>query len=144
MANKTIELHVFSAQPNGYRRAGFTLQQGANNLEVDETQWEALAQDPRLKVEVRSSLETTKAQTDLDAGSMDSDLVLDLHNAPEELAHIIAAIHLLNGKSTLTKKPTVDELAFEVDGVEGELKPTATERDAAWEWYKANTTSVEQ
>lgn len=144
MANKTIEVHVFSAQPSGYRRAGITLLQGTNKLDVNETQWEALAQDPRLKVEVRTSFETKKAQTDVDAGRVDSSLVLDLHNAPDELAHIIAAIHALNAQTPLTKKPTVDELAFEVDGVAGEQKPSAAERDAAWDWYKANTTSVEQ
>ncbi|MBD1584766.1 HI1506-related protein [Pseudoalteromonas sp. S16_S37] len=142
MANKTTHtVCIFSQQPNGYRRAGLTLNYGQNdNLQVTEQQLEALQKDTRIKVQVLKASETASTPQNMEPRGVGSDLVLDLSNAPEELAHIIAAIHELKPN----KKPNVDELAFEVDGVEGEQKPTAAQRDEAWAWYQSNVVNTEQ
>ncbi|KAF7787196.1 hypothetical protein PRUB_a4074 [Pseudoalteromonas rubra] len=140
MANQPIQhVCIVSQQPDGYRRAGITLTRGENKHQVTESQLEALKADSRLTVQIVSADEGANATPHLEPGSMGSTIKLDLSNAPDELAHIIAAIHELKP----SKKPTLDELAFEVDGVDGEQKPTAQQRDDAWSWYQAHIVSAE-
>ena len=71
---------------------------------------------------------------------------IDLSNAPEELQVFIAGIHLLNAEAPLAKKPTVDQLEVEVAGdTEGEtlkVKPTAVQRDSAWDWYQQHVDQI--
>ncbi|WP_440053372.1 HI1506-related protein [Pseudoalteromonas sp. T1lg65] len=136
----TYKVRVISQQPDGYRRASITLKRGVNESHVTKPQLEALKKDTRLAVQVVQASESTTAEPHMESGSVVRDLVLDLSQAPEALAHIIAAIHELKP----TKKPTVDELVFEVDGVDGEQKPTATQRDEAWAWYQSNIVNAEQ
>ncbi|WP_138581856.1 HI1506-related protein [Pseudoalteromonas sp. S2755] len=141
MAEPTIyPVRIISQQPDGYRRASITLKRGINEHRVTEPQLEALKKDTRLTVQVIQASESAATQSHLESGSMGGDVALDLSQAPEELAHIIAALYELKP----TKKPNVDELAFEVDGVDGEQKPSAAERDEAWAWYQTHVVNVEQ
>ena len=141
MAKPTIyPVRIVSQQPDGYRRASIILKRGVNEHHVTEPQLEALKKDTRLAVQVMQASESTAAQPHVESGSVGRDVALNLSQAPEELAHIIAVLHELKP----SKKPNVDELAFEVDGVDGEQKPSAAERDEAWAWYQTHVVSAEQ
>ena len=136
------------AAHDGYRRAGIDLVKGENKLEVTEAQFAQLDADPRITVQhVTESKSSTSQSTGgakkeptkvtFDAEAPDE---LDLSKfEPEGLAHYVAAVHAQHkaGKLELNAdgKPNVGDLAVEVDGKT--VKPSATDRDAVWEGYKA-------
>lgn len=62
-------------------------------------------------------------------------LGLDLLDAPVELNEMIAAIHVMNTKESLTQKPNCDQF--------GELKVSAAQRDEAWAWYQENVVTTD-
>ncbi|WP_085299255.1 HI1506-related protein [Cognaticolwellia mytili] len=144
---------VISAMHNGYRRAGFCLNQGENYLpEVDEDQFSMLDGDKNLTVNV--------VEEDIDISTQDKStsivpegekVEMNFAWAGEELAPFITAIHKLHCETPLTKKPNVDELVVDVltqpEGEDGEssaevlpvkTKPTGAQRDAAWQYYLDN------
>lgn len=148
-----ISATVLCSAPTGYRRAGLSLVNGKNELEVTHEQFLQLENDPRLTVAETGQKES--AQRRLDSHGLDNDLngsgldsvELNLTDAPRELAPFIAAIHEMHQTAPLTKKPNVDELQLVAPGEgdevsdDGELasiKPTASQRDAAWSWYQDN------
>jgi len=69
---------------------------------------------------------------------------LDMSSAAEELHPFIAVIDELSAEAKLESKPTVNDLAVivEVDGNDKKVKPTAEQRDQAWDWYQANVEVV--
>lgn len=143
VANAVIQ--VFNSRHTGYRRGGVSLTQGQNEFGVNElphSALEAMQADPQLQVQMPQTDSAVNEGASMDTQSVGDDLILDCSGAPEGLEHIIASIHLLNDKSPLTKKPKCDELAFTVEGVEGEQTPTAEQRDAAWTWYQENHLKV--
>jgi hypothetical protein len=59
LKKKVIAIAVISTMENGYRRAGFALEKGINNLEVFEEQYDLLDVDPRLTITVKETVEAT-------------------------------------------------------------------------------------
>ncbi|RZF83713.1 hypothetical protein EXT46_05315 [Pseudoalteromonas sp. CO325X] len=134
---------VTSTQPDGYRRAGFALKQGQNDLPVDQLTEKSLLQldeDPRLAVEVVSNGENPDGESNVDTGSLGPALTdikaVDIEPAPEELAPLVAL--LIDGN--FTDKPTCKDLTYETQGKEEgstvKITPSAAERDAAWDWLQ--------
>ena len=130
-----ISIAVLCAMPTGYRRAGFALAKGENELEVTQEQLTQLNEDSNVSVQVKDPLSLDDTLTDL-AGVGERTFGFDCCTAPEELHPFIAAIDDLNKKAPLTKKPNCDHLTITVD--DKPLTPTAAERDAAWAWYQEN------
>lgn len=94
-----VAVAVMCAMPTGYRRAGFSLTQGANSLDVNQAQFDALDTDKNLTVvlqdanSVDSTAESTKA----------TDFPFDRRDLVSEENTL-----LRNEKTLLSKK--VDEL----------------------------------
>ncbi|CAM4176804.1 HI1506-related protein [Pseudoalteromonas byunsanensis] len=155
MANKTNHaVCIFSQQPNGYRRAGLTLNYGQNdNVQVTEQQLETLKKDTRIKVQELKTSEAASTPPNMEPRGVGSDVgskiefdEVDLEGVPEEL-HALVAIMLVEQFKT---KPTVDQLVVEVaedaegDNIVSQVKPTASQRDAAWKFYLDNIVNTEQ
>lgn len=59
LKKKVMAIAVISTMENGYRRAGFALEKGINNLEVFDEQYELLDVDPNLTVTVKETVADT-------------------------------------------------------------------------------------
>lgn len=117
MNKSLLAVVIASSMATGYRRAGVALEQGENTLEVTEEQYQQLGADPRLAVSLLSELDdVTPPETD------------------DKIEALVAVLTDLGQAKPFDKKPTVDELKFVIAGVE--VKPTAAERDTAWELYQ--------
>ena len=135
---------VLCSIATGYRRAGFALEKGENELEVLPEQLKILQADPRLTVQEseatkpgarkteNSKLDSNSMGNGLDSNGLDS-VELDLSEAPEKLAPFIAAIHERHKQAPLTSKPNCGD----IDG-----RPSADDRDDAWAWYLENIIDV--
>lgn len=148
MANKLnlsliASVIVTCMQPTGYRRAGFSFEQGKNNIPVDkldEQKLEAIENDARLSMQIVPHDKSAAAQGQLDADNVDSTVKLyeqvDYTQAEQSLQPIIAV--MIDAQMEL--KPTVDQLTYEAPGEnEGEVikvKVSAKERDDAWQWLQ--------
>ncbi|MEK0158684.1 HI1506-related protein [Pseudoalteromonas piscicida] len=146
METRLPSITVHNPRQQHYHRAGFKFESGKTELSAEQLSEDALAilrADPHIRVTENSPVEFASQGNGVDSQSVGDDLILDLSGAPEELAHIIAAIHALNAETPLTKPPKVADLACEVDGVEELVTPTAEQRDAAWAWYQENKPKVE-
>ncbi|MBQ4852706.1 hypothetical protein J8L98_02240 [Pseudoalteromonas sp. MMG013] len=146
METRLPSVTVHNPRQQHYHRAGFKFKSGKTELSPEQLTKEALAilrADPHIRVTESSATQFTHEGCSLDTSSVGDDLIIDCSGAPEELAHIIAAIHALNAETPLTKPPKVADLACEVDGVEGLVTPTAEQRDAAWKLYQENKPTVE-
>ncbi|WP_417656186.1 HI1506-related protein [Pseudidiomarina aestuarii] len=139
-------LAMVSAQ-DGYRRAGIDLLNGKNELELTEAQLAQFEADSRIvvtRVDAKSQSATNgagggKKEPEKATFNAEAPAELDLSSfEPEALAPYVAAVHQLHkdGKLELNAqgKPNVDDLSVEVDGKT--IKPSAADRDAAWDGYK--------
>lgn len=146
---------VISAQADGFRRAGFALNRGENTgLVLTPSQIEQFKADPTMTIEVGQEVdengqpigENSLRRLFNGENSLDA-TVLDLSAAPKELAPFIAAMHQLQCKSPLNKKPIVDalevDLALDSENPETltKVKPTGEQRDLSWQWYQDNVIS---
>ncbi|GLX86370.1 hypothetical protein tloyanaT_26230 [Thalassotalea loyana] len=148
MTQILIFICVLSAMHNGYRRAGFDLKKGKNELEVTQAQFEQLDADPNLSVSKLDN-DAIKDNRDSQGGgpsglSPDDIVMVDLEKAPANLAPFIASIIALAGEGgSMAKRPSCKELAVEVD-VDGKLEaitPSKEDADAAFAWYQENVVS---
>ncbi|WP_417345705.1 HI1506-related protein [Ferrimonas sp.] len=128
---------------SGYRRAGLAFQKGENHLEaaqLSQAQLAAIEGDHRLSI-AQADPEGPVVENRLGDG-LDSAEGLNLALVEDELLRpFVAVIDQLarSGELTEGKKPKVDELAFETEDDQGKaikVKPTAAQRDAAWEVYQ--------
>ena len=136
--------------PTGYRRAGLSFNQGKNEIpakELDEQQLEAIENDARLSIQTVPYDESAAAQGQLDADNVGSTVKLyeqvDYTQAPQELQPIIAV--MIDAQMSL--KPKVDQLTYEApgenDGEVIEVKVSAKDRDAAWQWLQDAASEAE-
>ncbi|MEI8642739.1 HI1506-related protein [Pseudoalteromonas sp. Hal040] len=155
MANKfnlslIASVIVTCMQPTGYRRAGFSFEQGKNSIPVDkldEQKLEAIEKDARLSMQIVPHVESAAAQGQLDADNVGSSVKLyeqvDYTQAPQELQPIIAV--MIDAQMEL--KPTVEQLTYEAPGEnEGDVikvKVSAKDRDAAWQWLQDAASEAE-
>lgn len=141
METRLPSITVHNPRQQHYHRAGFKFESGKTELSAEQLTEDALAilrADPHIRITENSPVSPAGEGACVDASGVGDDLILDLSGAPEELAHVIAAIHTLNAETPLTKPPKVADLACEVEGVGELVTPTADERDAAWDWYQHN------
>lgn len=137
---------VVSSQPSGYRRAGLRLENGENKLPAEQItteQLETLEADPRLAVSlIAQASEETTSTPNVVTGNICTTvdgIELDLEGVDEALHPFIGVMAI----EQFEKKPTVEQLAISISDTEngekvtGELKPTAAQRDAAWNVYQA-------
>lgn len=157
MAKKSIT--VFNRAHSGYRRAGFVLNKGDNVIERDKlstVQLKQIADDPRLVLE-NTEPTTSDDKTDLvgktsgmvngQLGAESIDITGDGSGAalpegtqpPEKLALAVMLMKLLQGENKLemtgSGKPTTACLEA---ATEEDVQISATLRNEAWEWLKAN------
>ena len=85
-------------------------------------------------VTLLASLLVTPAPSALEA------LAFDIEDCPQELAPFVVAI----SAGDFEKKPTVDALKvtlFDDEGKKSESKPSAEQRDQAWDYYQSKVTA---
>ncbi|WP_010604400.1 HI1506-related protein [Pseudoalteromonas maricaloris] len=151
MAEPTIyPVRIISQQPDGYRRASITLKRGVNEHRVTEHQLEGLKKDPRLAVSrIAQASEDTTTTPNMEPGSICTSVEgveIDLAGVDPELHPFIGVMAI----EQFTKKPSVEQLSISIsddengETVTGELKPTAAQRDAAWQVYQSALKNVEQ
>lgn len=139
MANPNNIIVTLPSQ-RSYLRAGFKLSPGRNVLraeDVSEKQLKKLKADPHIKVQMSQADKNFDSQPNLDTGSLANAVKLDIDCTDiAESLHPLIAI-LLDERPD--KKPTVDDMKFEFNNEAGEtktVKPSAADRDAAWEIYQ--------
>ena len=120
-----ITVAILSAMPSGYRRAGFALTQGENQVDVTPEQLESLQADKRLTVvainldEVKKSRVDVKSLTEPDLLGL-IEIIKGLDREDENLW-------------TTSGKPKTEALP---DGT------TAKQRDAAWQVFTSELDSA--
>ncbi|KZN57604.1 hypothetical protein N473_06915 [Pseudoalteromonas luteoviolacea CPMOR-1] len=140
METRLPSVTVHNPRQQHYHRAGFRFVSGKTELSAEQLTKDALAilhADPHIRVTENPTDELSSKGGCLDSESLDNALALDLRDAPEELAHIIAVMYA----SKPDAKPNCADLTCHVQGV-GEVTPSAAERDAAWKWYQENVVKV--
>ncbi|TQF69553.1 HI1506-related protein [Pseudoalteromonas luteoviolacea] len=140
METRLPSVTVHNPRQQHYHRAGFKFESGKTKLSAEQLTEDALAilhADPHIRVTENSPSELPSQRASVDTSSVGDDLALDLRDAPEELAHIIAVMYA----SKPDAKPNCADLTCHVQGV-GEVTPSAAERDAAWKWYQENIVKV--
>ena len=140
--NSTDTGCIIVTNPRGqkYRRAGLTFAPGKNKLpasDINEQQLKTLSADPHISVQTRQASTQPSPQSSLDNGRVDSTVAIELDLAGiDESLHPIIAIML---EQRFAKKPTVDELEYQVPDIDaGEvltIKPSAEQRNAAWKVF---------
>lgn len=141
MAKKIL---IVSSAPSGYRRALLKLLQGRNEFDADVISPEQLKQleaDPKLCV---SEIEVKPDSSANSSGRMDANPSPTLVTLPDNIA-VLVEIMKNEQFDPKGKKPTVDQLEYEF-GTESEtqtVKPTAAERDQAWEFYTQQNAGAE-
>ncbi|MBB1386573.1 hypothetical protein H5119_13665 [Pseudoalteromonas sp. SG45-5] len=140
--NSTDTGCIIVTNPRGqkYRRAGLTFAPGKNKLptaDINEQQLKTLSADPHISVQTRQASTQPSPQSSLDNGRVDSTVAIEVDLAGiDESLHPILAIML---EQRFAKKPTVDELEYQVPGIDaGEvltIKPSAEQRNAAWKVF---------
>ncbi|KAA1165479.1 hypothetical protein EU508_00670 [Pseudoalteromonas fuliginea] len=140
--NSTDTGCIIVTNPRGqkYRRAGLTFAPGKNKLpasDINEQQLKTLSGDPHISVQASKTPAQPSSQSSLDNGRVDSTVAIELDLAGiDESLHPIIAIML---EQRFAKKPTVDQLEYQVPGEEDgqtiTIKPTAEQRNAAWKVF---------
>lgn len=140
--NSTDTGCIIVTNPRGqkYRRAGLTFAPGKNKLptaDINEQQLKTLSADPHISVQTRQASTQPSSQSSLDDGRVGDAVAIEVDLAGiDESLHPIIAIML---EQRFAKKPTVDELEYQVPGEEDgqtiTIKPTAEQRNAAWKVF---------
>lgn len=146
-------IKIHNSQPTGYRRARITLQSGENTIPAENIsieQLENLEKDPRLAVSrIAQASEDTATTPNMEPGSICTSVEgveIDLAGVDPELHPFIGVMAI----EQFTKKPSVEQLTISIsddengETVTGELKPSAAQRDAAWQVYQSALKNVEQ
>ena len=137
-------IQILCSAPTGYRRGGVKLNNGINKFAADkfnQTQMQRLKTDPQLCV---SEIEDKPGSGSNTSGRVDANPSPTLVTLPDNIA-VLVEIMKNEQFDPKGKKPTVDQLEYEF-GTESEtqtVKPTAAERDQAWEFYTQQNAGAE-